>query len=267
VAGCAPLTRFLLAVTNHVLEPTPLAPEKAGSFPTTQWSLVLHAGAGAATQAHVAMEKLCARYWYPLYVFVRRQGRSHHEAEDCTQEFLTRLLAADGVARARREQGRFRSFLITALRNFLTNEWHRAQTEKRGGGQIPLPFAVTGADDRFAHEPRDEALSPDQAFDRSWARAMIEKSLETLRNEYEANGRAEIFSALLPLVWGNEVPGSLAEYAARLGLKEPALAVALHRLRRRLGERLRAHVLETVDNDAEADDEVRHLIAALAPRS
>ncbi len=236
-----------------------------GSFPTTQWSMVLHAGSDAAadTEAQTAMAKLCRQYWYPLYVFVRRQGRPHHEAEDCTQEFLARLLAADGVARARREHGRFRTFLLTALRNFLTNEWHRARADKRGGRQAPLSFEVHGADERFTREPADDALTPDQAFDRSWAHRMIADAIDALRADYEKSGRGALFAALAPLIWGNDRPETLAQQAARLDLKEQAFTVALHRLRRRLGERLRSDIAETVADAAEIDAELRHLITAV----
>src|SRR5215216_4202653 len=106
------------------------------SFPTTQWSMVVNAGATSETQAQAALETLCRQYWYPLYGFIRRQGRAHHEAEDCTQEFLARLLTNGGMATARPERGRFRTFLLTALRNFLTKEWHRDHAAKRGGGTV-----------------------------------------------------------------------------------------------------------------------------------
>ena len=123
------------------MSPTPPAPAgppvPRSTFPTTQWSLVVHAGAGSESQARSALETLCRQYWYPLYSFMRRQGRPHHEAEDCTQEFLARLLAGDGVARARPERGRFRTFLLTALRNFLTDEWRRAQAEELTGRSRP----------------------------------------------------------------------------------------------------------------------------------
>lgn len=234
-----------------------------GAFPTTQWSMVLHAGAGADTGARDALEKLCRQYWYPLYVFVRRQGRAHHEAEDCTQEFLARLLAAEGIARARRERGRFRTFLLTSLRNFLINEWQRAQAEKRGGGRAPLSFEIQGADEKFALEPADSGLSPDKAFDRNWAHAMIAAAEAAVREEYEKSGRGPLFAAMVPLVWGNATPDSQSSHAARLGLKEQAFAVALHRLRKRIGERLRSNVAETVATDSDVDTELRHLIAVL----
>lgn len=238
----------------------------AGAFPTTHWSVVVNAGANSTSQARVALETLCRHYWYPLYAFVRRQGRSHHEAEDCTQEFLARLLAADSVARVRREHGRFRTFLLTALRNFLTDDWRRAQREKRGGGRPPNAFDAQAADERFAREAADRALTPDQAFDRSWARDMMAATMEELHAEYAGNGRGALFEALAPLVWGHASAESAAQLAARLGLKEQTFTVALHRLRRRVGEKLRAAVAETVVDDAEIDNELRHLIAAVADR-
>src|SRR6185503_5342553 len=159
-----------------------------GMFPTTHWSVVLHAGAGSDSQVHAALESLCRQYWYPLYAFVRRQGRAHHEAEDCTQEFLARLLASDGIARARPERGRFRTFLLTALRNFLTNEWQRTQAAKRGGGAAMVSLDWQDAERRFAHEPADPGLTPEQSFDRNWALGLIETALAGLRAEYEKRG-------------------------------------------------------------------------------
>lgn len=246
-------------------ESLPSARATQGSFPTTHWSVVLYAGAGAddSAQARSALEHLCGHYWYPLYAFVRRQGRSHHEAEDCTQEFLSRLLAAEGIARARREHGRFRTFLLAGLRNFLTNEWRRAQTEKRGGHQTFVALEANDADRRFALEPADPTLTPDQAFDRNWAHGVIAEAVAELRAEYEKSGRGPLFAALAPLVWASTTPASLVEPAARLGLKVETFTVALHRLRRRLGERLRAAIAETVADDADIDAELRHLIAAV----
>lgn len=239
-------------------------PVARSSFPTTQWSVVLHAGEGADTQAQAALEDLCRRYWYPLYVFVRRQGRTHHEAEDCTQEFLSRLLATDGIARAQPERGRFRTFLLSALRNFLTNEWHRTQAAKRGGGELPLSLDGQEADRRFVQEPADSGLTPEQAFDRAWAHDMIEAAVAALRTEYEKGGRGALFRALTPLLWSQNHPESFAQLAARLDMKEQAFTVALHRLRRRIGERLRATIAETLANPADIDAELRHLIASVA---
>ena len=238
-------------------------PVAHGSFPTTHWSVVISASAGSESQAHAALEMLCRQYWYPLYAFARRNGRPHHEAEDCTQEFLARLLATEGIARARPEIGRFRSFLLTALRNFLTNEWQRTQAAKRGGGQTPLPLDFEVAGERFAHEPPDPGLTPEQEFDRSWALGLIEGTLAELRTEYEKSGRGPLFAALVPLIWGKHSAEPLASHATRLGVNVHAFTVALQRLRRRLGDRLRARVAETVADSADIDAELRHLIAAV----
>jgi DNA-directed RNA polymerase specialized sigma24 family protein len=233
------------------------------AFPTTQWSMVLHAGSGADTRAQTALEQLCRQYWYPLYVFVRREGRTHHEAEDCTQEFLARLLAADGIARARQEQGRFRSFLLGGIRHFLINEWHRSRTAKRGGGQAPLPLQLQDAEGRFASEPADPGLTPEQAFDRNWALGLIDQTVDELRVEYEKSGRGAIFAALQPHLWGAPPAAGQAASATQSGLSAHAFTVALQRARQRLGVRLRLRVAETVAEDADIDTELRHLIAAI----
>lgn len=244
--------------------PTPAGPtEPRSTFPTTQWSLVVHAGSGSESQARSALETLCRQYWYPLYAFVRRQGRAHHEAEDCTQEFLARLMAGDGVARARPERGRFRTFLLTALNNFLTNEWHRAQAEKRGGGVAPLALELQGAEDRFSCEPADPGLTPEQAFDRNWALGMLDRAMSRLQAEYEASGRGEIFAGLGPFLWGNPTDEPSAKAAERLGINNQAFTMALHRLRRRFGEGLREEVAATVAEGTDVDAELHYLIATV----
>jgi DNA-directed RNA polymerase specialized sigma24 family protein len=242
----------------------PVPPAGArGSFPTTHWSIVVHAASGTEAQARSALETLCGQYWYPLYAFVRRQGRPHHEAQDCTQEFLARLLAADGIARARPERGRFRTFLLAALRNFLTNEWHRARAAKRGGREAPLPLDFDTADAALAREPTDPRLTPEQAFDRNWALGMIDRATASLRAEYDAGGRGEVFAALGPLLWADEAEES-APAVARPGLSATAYRTALHRLRRRFGEHLRTLVAATVVDGSDVDAELRHLIAAVS---
>jgi RNA polymerase sigma factor (sigma-70 family) len=224
--------------------------------------MVLNAGKGSESQARSALETLCRQYWYPLYTFVRREGRSHHEAEDCTQEFFARLLASDGVARAAPERGRFRTFLLTSLRNFLASQWRSGQAAKRGGGRVPLPLEFESASERFAREPADPGLTPKQAFDRNYALDMISRSIDGLRSEYEKSGRGALYAALQPLVWGNTSPESQGQHAGRLGMNTHAFTVALQRLRRRLGERLREEVSRTVAEEADVDEELHYLIAA-----
>jgi RNA polymerase sigma-70 factor (ECF subfamily) len=239
--------------------------EACGGFPTTHWSVVLAAGSTASTEARVALEELCRVYWYPLYVFVRRQGRPHHDAQDCTQEFIARLLAAGTFGRARPDRGRFRTFLLTSLRNFLINEWRRAQTEKRGGGKGTVPLdAPADAEHAFAREIPDPATTPEQAYDRAWALQLIDHAVARLRGEYEARDEGRLFSVAAPLVLGQVAPESHATYAAQLEMSEHAFTVALQRVRNRLAERLREAVAETVAHGSDVDDELRYLVTAAA---
>jgi len=231
-----------------------------GAFPTTHWSMVVHAGAESSSTARSALESLCRQYWYPLYRFIRRQGRTHHEAEDTTQAFLARILATDSFSRARPDRGRFRSFLLSSLRNFQINEWHREHAAKRGGGAQFLPLEFKTAEHRYTLEPPDTGLTPEQAFDRTWAIDMITRSIAVLGAEYEKAGQRELFAAMRPLLWGDASNSGRAE---RLGMTQNAFNVACHRFRARLGERLRIEVAETVADRNEVDAELRHLIAAL----
>jgi RNA polymerase sigma factor (sigma-70 family) len=249
------------------MSPDPAKSEAApspqpGVFPVTQWSMVINAGEGSESQAGSALEALCRQYWYPLYTFLRRQGKTHHDAEDCTQEFLARMLSQKGVSKAKPERGRFRTFLLTSLRNFMTNEWQRGQAAKRGGGQVHLPLEFETAGARFAREPIDPGLTPEQVFDRNYAIDAINRSIEALRADYTKSGQTDIFTALRPFLWGDGSPGSLALKAEGLGMNAHALSVALQRLRRRLGECLWEEVGQTVATEADLDAELRHLITA-----
>jgi RNA polymerase sigma factor (sigma-70 family) len=232
-------------------------------FPTTQWSLVLNAGAGADEEVRSALETLCRQYWYPIYNFVRRQGRTHHEAEDFTQQFFARLLSTNAVETARPERGRFRTFLLSALRNFLTDEWRRSQTAKRGGGQTLVSIEFSRAEQRFAEEPADPSLTPDQAFDRAWAAELLERALGRLRAEYESSGRGALFAALAPRLLNSGETGLAGQSSAEVGLNTHALSMALNRLRHRLGLRLREEVSATLADRADVDAELRLLIEAL----
>ena len=238
--------------------------KRDSSFPITQWSVVIRAGNRSDSQVRAALESLCTRYWYPLYTFARRQGRDHHAAEDCTQEFLARLLAANGLSHARPERGRFRSFLLMSFRNFLTSDWRHSHRVKRGGGAVPTLLSATSPDDKYRREPHDPALTPEQAFDRSWALSMIEQSVEELRSDYQRSGRVAVFEALAPLIWGDSTTASLAQQSAAANLTVQAFTVALHRARKRLGERLRLNVAATVSDVTEVEMELRSLVAAIS---
>ena len=245
--------------------PGPESPPPAGpasAFATTQWSLILHAARPDSPEAARALASLCATYWYPLYAFVRRQGRNAHDAEDLTQEFFARLIGKNYLASVAREKGRFRSFLLAALKNFLANEWDRERAQKRGGDRTFVPLDAGSAESRYAIEPVD-TLSADRIYERRWALTLLDRVLERLRAEHVAGGRAAAFEVLKGCLTDGRSGESYARSAAELQTTEGAIKVAVHRLRHRYRELLRAEVTETVGSAEDVDDELRHLLAAL----
>jgi RNA polymerase sigma-70 factor (ECF subfamily) len=231
-------------------------------FTPTHWSVVL-AAAGQADTAHArdALEKLCRNYWLPIYVFVRRQGHNAHDAQDLTQEFFARVLEKNFLAGAQREKGRFRSFLLASVKHFLANEWDKSQAQKRGGGQLPISIDAELAENSF--EPAD-TLTADRIFERRWALALLELVLRRLREEYTRDGKEKQFNEMKSTLTEGSRTVSYAEIATRLGTSEGAVKVAVHRLRQRYRELLRAEIADTIANPAEIDDEIRNLFAALA---
>ena len=229
-------------------------------FATTHWSVVLLAGQADSPQATEALEKLCRTYWYPLYVYVRRQGNSPEDAQDLTQEFLSRLLEKNYLAKADRDRGKFRTFLLGSLKNFLVNEWKRAGRLKRGGDLTFLSFDANVAEDRYAAEPANES-NPDAAYEQRWAVTLIEQVLATLRREYSAANKSRLFEELKGFIWGDKSTASYAEIAGHLNLTEGTVKVAVHRLRQRFRELLRAEVAHTVARPEDIDGELRHLIS------
>lgn len=233
-------------------------------FTTTHWSMVLAAAETAAPGADEALDKFCRIYWPPVYAYIRRQGRNSDDARDLTQEFFAQFLEKKRVRLADPGRGRFRSFLVASLKNFLTSEWRRGQAEKRGGGQWLLSLdEQRDAETRFMAEPPDPATTPDRAFEKRWALTLLDNVLSQLRGEFAVAGRQEHFDALKVFVWGN--PGTLSQgdVAARLGITPSAVGVAVHRLRRRFGELLRDEIALTVASPADIDDELRHLLEVL----
>lgn len=234
----------------------------SGSFASTHWSVVLLAGATPSPAAREALEKLCRAYWYPLYVFVRRQGHGPNEAQDLTQGFFAHLLADESLGRADPDKGRFRSFLIGALKHFLINEWQREHRQKRGGGCVTFSLEDEEAEARFAAEPADE-WTPERAYDRRWAEALLEQVLEQLGREFADAGLTARFEALKVFLLAGPEPECYAAVAARLGLSESAAKSAIHRLRQRYGELIRAEIAQTVADPAEMEAEMRHLFSVL----
>ncbi len=237
---------------------------RPAAFQTTHWSVVLAAGEGSSVDAQDALEKLCKSYWLPLYAFARRQGHSVEDAQDLTQEFFARFLARGSFALANRERGRLRTFLLTSLKNFITQEWRRATRLKRGGvnGVVSLADAETPeGENREAVDPREE-LSPDRLFDRRWAEALLERVMERLKHDYESTGRAAVYARLQQFLWGRQAEISYAEMGLCLGLSEGAIKVAVHRLRQRFRELLREEVAKTVETPEEVEEELRYLLGA-----
>jgi len=212
------------------------------------------------SRARKALEELCRAYWYPLYAFVRYRGYSSADAQDLTQSFFVRIIETSGFASADPERGRFRSYLLGAMKHFLANEWHRAQAQKRGGGVTFLDLDGLDAEARYALEPA-QMDDPEAGFDREWAQESVARAMEKLRAESEARGKGELFEALKGSLTGEEP--AREQTAARLGMTEGAVKVAVHRLRRRYRELLRAGIAETVADPSDVDDEMRHLVAAL----
>ena len=235
----------------------------AGNFAHTHWSVVVAARGSDSVHARAALEKLCQAYWPPIYAFVRRQGHGPHDAQDLTQEFFARLLEKNYLADVDRNKGRFRSFLLASLKHFLANEWDKAQAKKRGGGKIWIPIDVTTAETSCGFEPADN-VTADKIYERRWALTLLDQVLRRLRQEYERDGKEKLFNQLKPTLTESSRTVGYAEIADRLGSTEGAIKVAVHRLRQRYRELLRAEIGETVATASEVDDELRNLFAALS---
>jgi RNA polymerase sigma factor (sigma-70 family) len=233
-------------------------------FLTTHWSAVLRAGQTDSPQAKDALAELCRTYWYPLYAFARRQGHGPQDAEDLTQGFFARILAANTVADAQREKGRFRSFLLVAFRRYMVNEWQRQHAQKRGWFHelvsIDHEKAEAVLESELACAPTPEAF-----YERQWALTLLEEVMRRLRDEYVSSGRAALFEHLRACAGGDESALPYATIAARLKLTEAAVKMAVRRLRLRYREILREEIGKTVHEPAEVDDEIRCLFAAFNP--
>ena len=231
-------------------------------FRTTHWSQVLLAGQSDSAQAREALAKLCQRYWYPLYVFVRRQGQGPEDAQDLVQGFFARLLEKHFLKDADPEKGKFRSFLLIALKRFMANEWDRANRLKRGGGYRVISLDEQDTEARYQTEPADET-SPERAYERQWAITVLEQVLDRLENEFLTAGKSRLFNELKVYLSGESSRSSYLEIGGRLGMTVAAVKVAVHRLRERYRELLRMEIANTVASPEAIDDEIRDLFSAL----
>ena len=243
---------------------TAAPPASDAWFVTTHWSVVLSAREKESPQSAAALETLCRTYWYPLYAFSRRQGRAPHDAQDLTQGFFARLLQKDYLQAAAREKGKFRTFLLVAFKRFLANEWDREHAQKRGGFTPVVSIDQELAESRFAAEPTHN-VQPDVLFDRQWAMTLLDQTMRQLQEEYVASGRARLFEYLQSCLAQEESALRYAEIATRLNLTEPAVKMAVHRLRARYREILRAEIAHTVSATEEVEEEIRQLFSAFGP--
>lgn len=228
-------------------------------FATTQWSVVL---AAQQDQSPQALDTLCRAYWYPVYAFVRRRGFAAHDAQDLTQEFFARLIEKESLLAVDRERGRFRTFLLVAAQRFLANTRRDRAAQKRGGGRPRLSLDYAAGERRYACEPADP-MTPERLFVRRWALTMLERVLEQLRQQYTARGREALFEQLAACLLEEPQAASYAQIAAQLNMTPAAVKVAAHRLRQHYRDLVREEVLQTVADERDVDDELRHLMEAV----
>jgi RNA polymerase sigma-70 factor (ECF subfamily) len=233
--------------------------DTVAAFRTTRWTTVLVAAQPRSLEGNDAFARLYVDYWPPLYAYVRQRGCSPAEAEDLTQDFFVALLEKERLSRLKREGGRFRSFLLTALKNHLANEWDRTRAARRGGGIRPL--SLDEAEAEAAYQLVSDSLPPERLFERQWALTVIALARQDLEAEQNSARKGDFYRLIGPQLWGDPSARPYAEVAEAAGMSVGALKVAVHRLRHRFGELLREQVARTVDDPSEVQAELRHLIA------
>jgi RNA polymerase sigma-70 factor (ECF subfamily) len=237
-----------------------MPPKRSGSwFETTRWHIVLAAGSAATPASREALAVLCEQYWYPLYAYLRRVGHDASDAEDLTQGFFLRLLEKDALHAADPKRGRFRSFLLTALKHFAANEWDRRRAMKRGGTHPPVSFDLSTGEDRYRLEPRDNSTT-EAVYERQWALTLLNRTISRLRAEFRGADKEALFNHLQPYVSPGATEPPYAETAVAAGMTIGAVKVAVHRLRRRYRDVLREEIAQTVASPDDIDDEIHRLI-------
>ncbi|QDV84057.1 RNA polymerase sigma factor [Planctomycetes bacterium TBK1r] len=232
------------------------------SFETTRWSVVVSAGQDDSKLARDAMEQLCRRYWFPLFAFIRRRGYGECDAEDLVQAFFVRVVEKDVFAAADQDRGRFRTFLLTSLENFLSNEYAKATALRRGGGNPRLSLDLRNADGQRSHWIADGGRAEDE-YHRQWAIAALDAALKSVQTEYEREGNATLFSELRPYLSTDGERKPYALVAEALGISPTNVKVAVHRLRKRYRRQLESEIASTVESPEHIEDEIRQLFQAL----
>jgi len=236
-------------------------------FPETRWSVVLKTGDCDEDRAYAALSKLCEDYWYPLYAYVRKRGYDHAQAQDLTQEFFARILEKQQVQKARKEKGKFRSFLLVSMNHFLTNEWRRQNRQKRGGGKVSFFSELERADERFSFEVTDSNKTADLLFEEKWALAILQKAVQRLKEEWSQGERKTMYESLKPLLAGDPDSRSYREVAEQIGLTEGAVKVAVHRMRQRLRDLLHEEVAQTVEDATQIHEELKYFLKVFGGNS
>lgn len=242
----------------------PAKPVRSHGFPDTRWSLVLQAGSSDSGRQREALESLCLNYWLPVYGYIRRQGNSPENARDLTQDFFLHILGGAFLMRANPERGRFRGFLLGALKNYLNDARDRERAVKRGGVAEFLPLDFELGEASLQREP-SHSDTPERVFQRSWARAVLDAALARLREEFVQHGKEGLFDTLKVHLSSVPPPGAVND-AGDLGLSESALKSALYRIRRRYRDVLREEVAATLDDVEGVDEELRFLLQAASSR-
>jgi RNA polymerase sigma factor (sigma-70 family) len=245
--------------------PQALNPEGSPEFAPTRWSLVLVARGGDAPDADSALAALCQAYWYPLYAYARRRGHRADDAQDLTQGFFAQLIDKHYLDAADAERGRFRSFLLTAFKRYLSKEQLHAMASKRGGGTKILSLDFEAGEGRFLLDPATSETA-ERTYERQWALTLLERVMGQLRNELEEAGKSKEFDHLKVVLTGEAAVPSYRELGSALGMSEGAVKVAVHRLRRRFRDAVLAEIAQTVATPADVDEELRRLFAAVRRR-
>jgi len=239
---------------------SPKPPER---FPTTEWSLVLTAGYAQTAESRKALASLCERYWYPLYAYVRRSGYDVEDAQDLVQGFFAELLDKGFLRKANEDLGRFRSFLLGSLKYHILNERRRERAQKRGGGQTAVSLDFEAAEGRYRLEPADPS-TPARVFEKRWALSLLDLTLGKLREEFVQEGKPEIFDRYKAFLSFDGPPEPYLEVAAELGTSVGTVKSAIHRLRKRFADLMRAEIARTLARPEDIDDEIQHIFSVLS---
>ena len=231
-------------------------------FPNTRWSLWQDAVQTGEATSHPALEQFCQTYWYPLYAFSRRKGHSAEDAQDLTQSFFQDLLAKDWLANANRERGKLRTFLLTLFQRFMAREWRSEQTQKRGGQATLISLDFENAEQRYA----SAVVTPtaEELFDRQWALTLMQQTLDELKEQLEAQGRATQFEFLQPTLMAERGDLNYQQLAEQLQISPSAARVAVHRFRKHFRELFRHQVTQTLSEDEHLEEEMHKLAQALS---